>query len=172
MNNAYDVDLEESYIAYNQAISPYIGLNSCPQHDSDIEEIIPLTQTEENEMKNEDITKECREELWPKNDVQTLILKFEDVYVNLNHGNLGKKHWDKVENDVNLECITSLTGIQYKYKWNILKKTFKKEKQVENNIGVPPSTWNFYNNMEQIIGKTPKLIQCKYKWNILIIIGI
>ena len=46
-------------------------------------------------MKNEDITKECREELWPKNTVQTLIVKFEDVYVNLNCGNLGKKQWIK-----------------------------------------------------------------------------
>ena len=92
MNNAYDVDLEESYNAYNQSIAPDLGLNSYPQHDYDIEEIIPLTQTEENEMKNEDITKECREELWPKNVVQTLILKFEDIYVSLNHGNLGRKH--------------------------------------------------------------------------------
>ena len=90
--------------------------------------------------------------------MQTLILKFEHVYVNQNHGNLGKKHWDKVENDVKLEVITYFTGIQCKYKWNILKKTFKKEKHIENNIGGTPSTWNFYNDMEHIIGKTPKVI--------------
>ena len=92
LNNAYDVDLEEPYSAYNEEVAPHLGINSCPQHDSDMEKIIPLTQTEETEMKNKDTIKECREELWPKNIVQTLVLKFEDVYVNLNHGNLGKKH--------------------------------------------------------------------------------
>jgi len=158
LNNAYDVDLEEYYSASNQEVAPDLGLNSCPQHDSDMEEIIPLTQTVENEITNEDITKEIREELWPKNVVQTLILKFEDVYVNLNHGNLCKKHWDKLANDVNHECRTSFTGIQCKYKWNRLKRTFKKEKQMENNTGGKPSTWNFYNDMERIIGKTPKVI--------------
>ena len=40
---------------------------------------------------------------------------------------------------------------------NILKKTFKKEKHVENNTGGTPSTWNFYNDMDRIIGKTPKV---------------
>ena len=158
MNNAYDVHLEESYSAYNQAFSHDLGLNSCAQHDFDREEIIPLTQTRKNEMKNEYITKACREEICLKNAIQTLNLKFEDVYVNLNRGNLGKKHWDKVENDVNLECITYFRGIQCKYKWNILKKTFKKEKQMKNNTGGDLSTWNFYNDTKRTIGKAPKMI--------------
>ena len=70
-----------------------------------------------------------------------------------------------MENDVNLECITSLTGIQYKYKWNILKKTFKKEKHMENKTGGTPSIWNFYNDMEHIIEKSPKVISLMHGYN-------
>ena len=57
------------------------------------------------------------------------------------------------------------TSIQCKYKWNILKKTFKKEKHMENKTGGTPSTWNFYNDMEHIIEKNPKVISLMHGYN-------
>lgn len=83
------------------------------------------------------MTKKYKEKLWPKKVMQMLLLKFEDVYMNLNHENLCKKWWNKVANDVNLECTTFFIEPQFKMKGNKLKKTFKKEKQIQNNRHKP-----------------------------------
>ncbi|KAH9318545.1 hypothetical protein KI387_020314, partial [Taxus chinensis] len=127
------------------------GVDSSPKPDSKIEEITSLTRTFENDTTNDEIKKEFKEELWPKQAVKELILNFEEVYENVNHGNLTKQHWEKVVNVVNVRCGTSLTGIQCKYKWNRLRKTFKREKQLENTTGAPLSTWMFYEDMNRII---------------------
>ena len=89
----------------------------------------------EYERTNQDMTKEYKEENWPNNAMQTLILKCEYICVNLNQENIFKKHLDKIENDVNLECGTYFIGSQCNYKWKRLYKTFKKNKQMVNNIG-------------------------------------
>lgn len=77
------------------------------QEDINIEEYVPLspayaTQTIDSTEMQEVIKEHHESKLWPKFAIDGLILKYEDVYVDINHGNLGKKHWHKVATVVNL----------------------------------------------------------------------
>eukprot|EP00252_Welwitschia_mirabilis_P009738 TRINITY_DN2254_c0_g5_i3.p1 TRINITY_DN2254_c0_g5~~TRINITY_DN2254_c0_g5_i3.p1 ORF type:complete len:433 (-),score=94.44 TRINITY_DN2254_c0_g5_i3:559-1857(-) len=102
-------------------------------------------------------TKDGKNRLWPKSTISILISKFEEIYNKLNCGKLGKKHWDLLADEMNRACNCSFTGMQCRYKWNRLKKSYKKEKMKREVSGAKSSNWPYYDEIDRVIGKSLKV---------------
>ncbi|GLJ14908.1 hypothetical protein SUGI_0242660, partial [Cryptomeria japonica] len=90
-----------------------------------------------------------REELWPNSAIDVLLLKFEDLCYDSHRGRLlGKTHWGRIAAAVNDACSANYSGVQCKYKWNRLKKSYNKAK-----LHGDPSRFVFYNHVDRIVKK-------------------
>uniref|UniRef100_A0A0D6R9X2 Tyrosine-protein phosphatase domain-containing protein n=1 Tax=Araucaria cunninghamii TaxID=56994 RepID=A0A0D6R9X2_ARACU len=95
------------------------------------------------------VTATPREELWPNAAIDVLLLKFEDLCFNSHRGRqLGKTHWGRIAAAVNAACGANYSGVQCKYKWNRLKKSYNKAK-----LHGDSSKFMFYNHVDRIVKK-------------------
>ncbi|XP_020524285.1 uncharacterized protein LOC18995747 isoform X1 [Amborella trichopoda] len=92
-----------------------------------------------------------KEELWPNTAIDALLDRFEEYCFNRPQAQLGKKHWDRIAMEVNRMCRTEYTGMQCKYKWHRLKKTYAKEKQRAGR-----SKWAFFPHVELLVNKSSR----------------
>ncbi|KAH9314741.1 hypothetical protein KI387_023368, partial [Taxus chinensis] len=90
-----------------------------------------------------------REELWPNTAIDVLLLKFEDLCYDSHRGRLlGKTHWGRIAAAVNDACSANYSGVQCKYKWNRLKKSYNKAK-----LHGDPSRFVFFSHVDRIVKK-------------------
>lgn len=87
-----------------------------------------------------------KEALWPNTAIDVLLLKFEDMCFNVSRGRLGKTHWGQIADAVNVACSANYSGVQCKYKWNRLKKSYNKAK-----LHGETSRFLFYKRVERIV---------------------
>ncbi|MCO5548530.1 hypothetical protein L7F22_001990 [Adiantum nelumboides] len=95
--------------------------------------------------------------IWSANEVNVLLDLYEDKWISLNRGNLKAKHWTELARDIQTRCAVAFTYTQCRNKWDNMQKTFIKEKQKEVCSSAEPFCWEFYSQMEDLIGGTPKV---------------
>ncbi|MCO5569162.1 hypothetical protein L7F22_022872 [Adiantum nelumboides] len=96
-------------------------------------------------------------DIWSANEVNVLLDFYEDKWISLNRGNFKAKHRTELARDIQTRCVVAFIDTQVWNKWDNMKKTFIKEKQKEACFGAEPSLWEFYSQMEDLIGGTPKV---------------
>jgi len=89
-----------------------------------------------------------KEALWPNTSIDVLLLKFEDTCFSVSRGRLGKTHWGRIADAVNAVCSANYSGVQCKYKWNRLKKSYNKAK-----LHGETSRFVHYKRVERIVQK-------------------
>jgi len=95
-----------------------------------------------------------REDWWSEEATATLVEAWGNRYVKLNHGNLRQNDWKDVADAVNSrhgDNSRKKTDLQCKNRVDTLKKKYKTEK-----AKLSPSTWRFYNRLDDLIGPVVK----------------
>eukprot|EP00252_Welwitschia_mirabilis_P007761 TRINITY_DN1943_c0_g3_i1.p1 TRINITY_DN1943_c0_g3~~TRINITY_DN1943_c0_g3_i1.p1 ORF type:complete len:410 (+),score=80.85 TRINITY_DN1943_c0_g3_i1:461-1690(+) len=92
-----------------------------------------------------------REALWPDSAIGALLAMFEEFQASCpvsaaSSHQMGKTHWGRIAEAVNAACNTSYSGVQCKYKWNRLKKSYTKAK-----LRGEPWRFIFYKHVERIV---------------------
>lgn len=97
-----------------------------------------------------------REDCWSEGATAVLIDAWGERYLELSRGNLKQKHWKEVADIVSSRedyLKAPKTDIQCKNRIDTVKKKYKLEK-AKIASGGGPSTWSFYDRLDQLIGPT------------------
>ncbi|KVI09661.1 hypothetical protein Ccrd_011958 [Cynara cardunculus var. scolymus] len=97
-----------------------------------------------------------REDCWSEGATAVLIDAWGERYLELSRGNLKQKHWKEVADIVSSRedyMKAPKTDIQCKNRIDTVKKKYKLEK-AKIASGGGPSTWGFYDRLDQLIGPT------------------
>ncbi|KAJ0771257.1 putative transcription factor Trihelix family [Helianthus annuus] len=95
-----------------------------------------------------------REDCWSEGATAVLIDAWGERYLELSRGNLKQKHWKEVADIVSSRedyLKTPKTDIQCKNRIDTVKKKYKLEK-AKIATGGGPSSWRFYDRLDQLIG--------------------
>ncbi|GKA84732.1 trihelix transcription factor ASIL2 [Tanacetum coccineum] len=95
-----------------------------------------------------------REDCWSEGATGVLIDAWGERYLELSRGNLKQKHWKEVADIVSSRTDfmkVPKTDIQCKNRIDTVKKKYKLEK-AKIAAGGGPSTWRFYDRLEELIG--------------------
>lgn len=94
---------------------------------------------------------------WTDAIINALFDVYEEKYIHIQRGNLGKRHWNEIVLEFNKKCDLALTKEQCRSKLDNLKKRYKKEREnfVTTSGGIP-STWDLYDRCDILWGCTPK----------------
>ncbi|XP_076917245.1 trihelix transcription factor ASIL2-like [Bidens hawaiensis] len=96
----------------------------------------------------------AREDCWSEGATAVLIEAWGERYLELSRGNLKQKHWKEVADIVSSRedyLKAPKTDIQCKNRIDTVKKKYKLEK-AKIAAGGGPSTWSFYNRLDELIG--------------------
>lgn len=96
-----------------------------------------------------------REDCWSEGETAALVGAWGSRYVDLNRGNLRQKQWQEVAGAVNSRRGAAArrrpprTDVQCKNRVDTLKKKYKAERARGG-----PSAWNFYGELDRLVGPT------------------
>lgn len=96
---------------------------------------------------------------WSPTAVSSLLDAWGDKYQAANNGKLTMKNWCQVSNEVSIRCAKTKKpkGVfQCKQKVKALKRRYNREKMAKRFPTSAPSSWEFYDVMNVILGETPK----------------
>ena len=100
--------------------------------------------------------------MWSEKEDEYLLDFYNDKHIQLKQGNLGKDHWnecaEKVNVNKNRNDITKKTLGQCKGRWKSMRKKYLEERACENETGGIKSQWPLFNEINEIIGSSPKVI--------------
>ncbi|XP_051147616.1 trihelix transcription factor ASIL2-like [Andrographis paniculata] len=100
-----------------------------------------------------------REDCWSEGATAVLIDAWGERYLELSRGNLKQKHWKEVADIVSSRedySKTPKTDIQCKNRIDTVKKKYKVEK-AKVASGGGPSTWKFFDKLDELIGPSAKI---------------
>jgi hypothetical protein len=126
--------------------------SSSPSHSSELCGSEVGCGDEENEDSHEQQTTHKHE--WQHDEVKCLLHSFEQHKDELSHPKKRKFAWDNIANDVVSNGYTVNATI-CKNKWKNLLRTYKTAKDSKRRTGNAPSRFNFFNDIDDIIGKKP-----------------
>ncbi|CAH1379966.1 unnamed protein product [Tenebrio molitor] len=126
--------------------------SSSPSHSSELCGSEVGCGDEENEDSHEQQTTHKHE--WQHDEVKCLLHSFEQHKDELSHPKKRKFAWDNIANDVVSNGYTVNATI-CKNKWKNLLRTYKTAKDSKKRTGNAPSRFNFFNDIDDIIGKKP-----------------
>ncbi|KAL3690126.1 hypothetical protein R1sor_016435 [Riccia sorocarpa] len=99
-------------------------------------------------------------EIWPSGRLWDLLEKYKEIKIDrMANGNLKKRHWLEIEEEVNKPRWRSMPQSynQIKNKLDNLKKKFKQEKAKQNTTGEGAHEWEFYDIMYDLFGNSSKI---------------
>jgi hypothetical protein len=92
-----------------------------------------------------------------------LLAFYNDKWIKLKKGDLGKGHWtqcaEKVNTCKNDSDVTWKTSKQYKGKWNSMRRKYLRERAHEDETWETKSKWPIFNKINDIIGSSSKVIE-------------